>query len=126
MVYVEYALSSRHRPARAFDRLTRWEDHSVPFTRIRRTPEGFTARTGLGPLAFDDPMVIARWEPGRRAELIKRGRVVRGWAVIEVAPDGEGSRVVWREELGVPGMPGVLLRGPSRWMVRHLVRRLVG
>ncbi|OUZ06657.1 hypothetical protein BHE97_18760 [Aeromicrobium sp. PE09-221] len=126
MVYVEFAMSSSHPPGRAFDRLTRWEDHSVPFTRIRRTPEGFIARTGIGPLAFDDPMAIGRCEPGRRVELVKCGRVVKGWAVIEVAPRGDGSRVLWREEIGVPGVPAVLLRLPARWMVRHLARRLVG
>ena len=126
MVYVEYALSSPYVPERAFDQLTRWEDHSVPFTRIRRTADGFIARTGVGRLAFDDPMTIARWEPGRRVELVKRGRIVRGWAVIEVAPQGEGSRVLWREELDVIGVPGVLLRMPARWMVRRLSHHLAG
>ncbi len=126
MVYVEYRLSSRHDAPEAFDRLTRWEDHSVPLTRIRRTADGFTARTGLGPLAFDDPMSVVLVEPGRRVELVKRGRIVRGWATIEIAPAAQGSEVLWREDIAVIGVPGALLRLPARWMVRHLARRLVG
>lgn len=111
-------------------RLTDWRAHGgrVPLTRIvgvsaPATGVGarFTARTGVGAVGFDDPMEVVAWSPpgaGRavgRCRLVKRGRVVRGWAEIEVyGPEadtgyGEGPvRVVWREEIGVRGVPRAL------------------
>ncbi|MFE9405601.1 SRPBCC family protein [Streptomyces sp. NPDC006530] len=109
-------------PAEAWRRLTDWERHGegVPFTRIAvRTPPPagpgtvFVARTGLGRIAFDDPMEITRWRPpaeGRPGvcRLEKRGRVITGWAEIEVAAAGPGALVSWREELRVRGLPRAL------------------
>ncbi|MEK9517988.1 SRPBCC family protein [Streptomyces sp. NPDC087908] len=107
-------------PAEVWRRLTDWPAHGrqVPLTRTRvltpgpnRTGTRFTARTGIGRLSFDDPMEVVRWEPptaGRPGvcRLEKSGRVVRGWALVEVTagPHG-GSRVVWTEELTVRGVP---------------------
>ncbi|MFB7586054.1 SRPBCC family protein [Streptomyces sp. NPDC056169] len=107
-------------PREAWRRLTDWPAHGrqVPLTRTRVLTPGpngagtrFTARTGIGPLAFDDPMEVVRWEPpeaGRAGvcRLEKSGRVVRGWAAVEVtgAPGG-GCRVEWTEELSVRGLP---------------------
>ncbi|MGW5422501.1 SRPBCC family protein [Streptomyces sp. NPDC003943] len=98
----------------------------------------FTARTGMGRLGFDDPMEVVRFEPpaaGRAGvcRLEKYGRVVRGWAAFEVTAtpgtagaagasgvagpsgvarasgaSGAGSRVVWREELRLRGVPAAL------------------
>ena len=119
-------------PAEAWRRLTTWERHSatVPLTRITvRTPPPsgpgtvFVARTGVGPIGFDDPMRVVTWEPDRYCRLQKTGRVVTGWAEIEVRPDGSGtsgqaapaeadasagSIVRWREELRVRGVPAAL------------------
>ncbi|MFB6831255.1 SRPBCC family protein [Streptomyces hydrogenans] len=115
-------------PEETWRRLTDWPAHGrqVPLTRTRvltpgpsRTGTRFTARTGLGPLGFDDPMEVVRWEPPRGdrpgvCRLEKYGRLVRGWAEIEVAAAPGGSRVVWTEELSVRGLPraldGVLAR----------------
>ncbi|MDV5144065.1 SRPBCC family protein [Streptomyces sp. SBC-4] len=107
-------------PDEAWRRLTDWPAHGrqVPLTRTRVLTPGpngagtrFTARTGIGRLAFDDPMEVVRWEPpeaGRPGvcRLAKSGRVVRGWAEVAVtgAPDG-GCRVEWTEELAVRGLP---------------------
>ncbi|MFD3659242.1 SRPBCC family protein [Streptomyces sp. NPDC058659] len=107
-------------PDEAWRRLTDWPAHGrqVPLTRTRVLTPGlngagtrFTARTGIGRLAFDDPMRVVRWEPpeaGRPGvcRLEKSGRVVRGWAevAVSVAPDG-GCRVRWTEELAVRGLP---------------------
>ncbi|MFJ8667587.1 SRPBCC family protein [Streptomyces sp. NPDC093600] len=111
----------------AWRRLTDWAAHGarVPLTRTRVLTPGpsgvgtrFVARTGLGRLAFDDPMEVVRWEPPPEHSgserpavclLEKRGRVVLGRARIEVyaGPSG-GSRAVWTEELRVRGVPRAL------------------
>ncbi|WP_455351725.1 SRPBCC family protein [Streptomyces sp. SYSU K217416] len=115
----------RHTPLsadEAWRRLTDWERHAahVPLTRtvvMTPPPTGvgtlFNARTGVGRAGVDDPMQVVRWEPpaaGRpgRYRLEKRGRVVLGWAEIEVRPAGAGCRVLWLEELRVRGLPRLL------------------
>lgn len=108
MSVVQVRWRSVHDVEATFDRLTRWEEHSVPFTTIRRTPEGFTARTAWGPIGFDDPMEVVAFERPRFVRIEKRGRVVTGWAEIEVHPSGTGSEVRWTEYLRVRGVPGVL------------------
>ncbi|MFG3281182.1 SRPBCC family protein [Streptomyces sp. NPDC048111] len=111
-------------PAEAWRRLTDWERHGdgVPLTRITvltPPPNGagtvFVARTGLGPLGFDDRMEITRWQPPASGapgvcRLEKRGRVVTGWAEIEVGTSGTGpgASLVWREDLRVWGVPRAL------------------
>lgn len=128
----------------AWHRLTHWERHAdvVPLTAVRvltppPTREGtvFVARSGLGALAFDDPMEVVTWQPptGPTAtalcRLAKRGRFVTGWAEIEVRPHGDGgSRVLWREELSVRLLPGVLdlpLKSAARWMFGRAVDALL-
>ncbi|MEW2166079.1 SRPBCC family protein [Streptomyces sp. NPDC007084] len=125
---------SRHSVAESWRRLTDWPRHAdvVPLTRVTvRTPAPtrrgtvFVARSGIGPLAFDDPMEVTDWRPPRdggpgRCRLEKRGGVVTGWAEIEVhAAAGGGSRVVWREDLDVRGLPRFAdrpLERSARWM----------
>ncbi|MET8504863.1 SRPBCC family protein [Streptomyces sp. NPDC004787] len=109
-------------PDEVWRRLTDWPAHGalVPLTRTRVLPPGpngvgtrFTARTGLGPFGFDDPMEVVVFEPpapGRPGlcRLEKRGRVVRGRAAFEVTgTDTGGSRVVWDEELRLRGAPAL-------------------
>ncbi|TDT39776.1 polyketide cyclase/dehydrase/lipid transport protein [Streptomyces sp. BK208] len=131
-------------PEEAWRRLTRWERHgdTVPLTRVTADPPGPTrrgtvvvARTGAGRLVLDDAMEVTVWQPPRegypgRCRLEKRGRVVRGWAEIEVRPGPGGrTRVGWREELDVRFLPslfdGVLGRS-GRYVfgrtVDHLLR----
>ncbi|MEU0129950.1 SRPBCC family protein [Streptomyces sp. NPDC006289] len=106
--------------AEAWRRVTDWERHgdTVPFTSVTvraGPPTGagtvFVARTGLGPLGFDDPMEVVRWAPpasGRAGLCLleKRGSLVRGRASIDVRPTGSGSHVIWVEELRVRLLPG--------------------
>lgn len=122
-------------------RLTTWERHAdvVPLTRITvRTPPPsgagtvFVARTGLGPLGFDDVMEVVTWRPaaegGGLCRLEKRASFVTGWAEIEVAPRAAaagrtaGSTVVWREDLRVRWLPrafdGVLTAAGRRMFAR--------
>lgn len=97
-----------------------WPRHGdwAPLTSVRVTtarPDGvgaeFVARTGIGPLAFDDPMTVERWqppggdapgdEPGR-CDVVKRGRVVLGRAGFAVVPLASGRcRVDWHEDVTV-------------------------
>lgn len=123
-------------PAAAWQRLTDWERHTgtVPLTRTTvetPPPNGvgtcFVARTGVGRVAFADPMRVAVWEPPAaegapgRCRLEKTGRVVTGWAEIEVRAEGAGSYVVWREELRPRGLPRV-----AGGVVRFAGRRVFG
>ncbi|MEH0547825.1 SRPBCC family protein [Streptomyces sp. B21-105] len=127
----------------AWGRLTQWSRHGdvVPFTRIRvltppPTREGtvFVARSGIGPLAFDDRMEVAGWQPPAddepgRCRLEKRGRVVLGWAEIEVrALPGGRARVNWREALRVRFLPSFfdpLLKASARSVFGRAVDRLL-
>ncbi|MFF9277464.1 SRPBCC family protein [Streptomyces griseosporeus] len=127
----------------AWRRLTTWPRHgqAVPLTRVTvltppPTAEGtvLVARTALGPLGFDDRMEVTVWRPPSDGEpghcrLEKRGRLVRGWAEIEVRPGPGGrTRVIWREELDVRLLPGVfdgVLRGAGRWVFGRAVNRLL-
>lgn len=127
----------------AWRRLTEWPRHGgvVPLTRVTVTTPGptgegtvFVARTGVGPLSFDDPMEVTVWQPPGddtpgRCRLEKRGRVVTGWAEIEVRPGPGGrARVLWREELRVRWVPGVCdgaLRAAARYLFGRALNRLL-
>lgn len=112
----------------AWRRVTDWPAHgrAVPLTRILVETPGpsgpgtvFVARTGLGRVRFDDPMEVVRWEPpgaGRpgRCRLEKRGRVITGWAEIEVTESGDRTLVRWAEELRVSFLPRFLDRVTAR------------
>lgn len=129
--------------AEAWHRLTEWPRHgaAVPLTRVTvltppPTAEGtvFVARTGVGPLSFADPMEVTVWRPPRDGEpgfcrLEKRGRVVRGWAELEVRPGPGGrARVSWREEIGIRFLPSLfdgVLHGAARRMFGRAVNRLL-
>ena len=97
-----------------------WRRHGdwAPLTAVRVTtslPAGvgveFVARTGIGWLAFDDPMTVELWQPPGgnapgdrpgRCEVVKRGRVVLGRAGFSVVPLHSGrSRVDWDEDVTV-------------------------
>jgi hypothetical protein len=108
-----------------------WRRHGdwAPLTAVRVTtspPDGvggeFVARTGLGPLAFDDPMTVELWQPPGgnapgdrpgRCEVVKRGRVVLGRAGFSVVPlPGDRSRVDWDEDVTVTPHRVTRLAGP--------------
>ncbi|MEV5147967.1 SRPBCC family protein [Streptomyces sp. NPDC052727] len=130
-------------PGEAWRRLTDWPRHAgaVPLTRIRvltppPTREGtrFVARSGLGPLALDDVMEVTVWRPPADDEpglcrLEKRGRLILGWAEIEVRPAlGGRSRVVWREDLSVRFLPRAFdgpLKSASRLLFDRAANRLL-
>jgi hypothetical protein len=95
--------------------LTDWPSHGrwTPLTRVRvLTPVAsgvgarFVGRTGVGPLAFDDPMQVVEWRepapgvPGS-CRVVKQGRLVLGEAWFEVSPRAGGSRVTWTEDIEI-------------------------
>lgn len=105
----------------AWDAVTHWPAHGrhVPLTRVEVTQDAgglgdvFVGRTGLGRLAFDDPMRVTFWQPPTpdgpgRCVITKLGRVVGGHASIEVRAVGDSSQVRWTEEVEI---------GP-RWLQR--------
>jgi hypothetical protein len=82
----------------------------------------FVARTGIGSLAFDDPMKVELWQPPGgdapgdgpgRCEVVKRGRVVLGRAGFSVVPlPGGECRVDWDEDVTVTPHRVTRLAGP--------------
>ncbi|MCE4941779.1 SRPBCC family protein [Streptomyces sp. VTCC 41912] len=132
-------------PDAAWRRLTDWAAHAayVPLTTITVTTppptrEGttFVARTGLGRLAFDDVMRVVRWEPPDatgasavgRCRLVKQGRVVTGWAEVELGARDGGCRVVWRGEVHPRGVPGAfrpVVAGSARWLYGRILDGLL-
>ncbi|WP_130437934.1 SRPBCC family protein [Streptomyces sp. BK239] len=134
-------------PDEAWRRLTAWPRHGdvVPLTRVTvvtpgPTREGtvFVARSGVRPLVFDDRMEVTVWRPPTTdaggdgpglCRLEKRGRIVLGWAEIEVRPGPGGrARVVWREELRVRFLPSLfdpLLRVSARTLFGRAANQLL-
>ncbi len=115
-------------PASVWAAVTDFPAHAdaVPLTTITtdagdpRVGWRFVARTGIGPLRVDDPMRIALWSPPGeddgvgRVEITKEGRVLAGWASIEVAPGPTpgSTRLTWREEIDLAPVP--VLTRPAR------------
>lgn len=119
-------------PEQALSRVLDLDRHRPPLTTLHwqrplRPGSTVVARTALGPLGFDDTMVVRELD-ARHARLEKTGRVVRGMTTIDVAamPSG-GSRVHWQQELSVTGMPWALpVRVAGRIFYRGLLRRSLG
>jgi hypothetical protein len=125
--------------AEAWERVTDWERHGrfIPYTTVRLTspPDdagrvaGFVARTTVGPLHFDDPMDITWWEPPAGespgvCRIVKRGKVVAGWAVLTVTAEPDGCSVRWRENASVR-FTGPLLAWPTKVAAGFAFGRLV-
>jgi hypothetical protein len=125
----------------AWTRLTDWQRHgnAMPLTEVSVTgpPNSagatFVARTGIGPLSFDDPMEVTFWQPPTESapgvcRIVKRGRVVRGGAELTVSPMSGGCEVRWLEEarLGFGGLPlDAINRQFGRLLFGRLIARLL-
>lgn len=138
-------LSSAVPPDEAWRRVLdlRAHDRVIPLTRVTTgrssaadlTPGSrFVARTGVGPVGFDDVMVVEAITPPRGAEagsarIRKEGKVVRGSIDLLVRATPTGSVVSWTQDIEVRGVPralGWLTAGASRaaygWALRRLLR----
>jgi hypothetical protein len=124
---------------RTWEVLTDWPRHTgtVPFTRVRAVPgpegrthgegSGLVARTGVGPIAYDDRMTVTRWRPpgtglAGRCRLRKEGRLVTGGVDLTVVPVAPRRCVVtWTEQADVRPVH----RLPGGGAVEGVVGRLV-
>ena len=120
-------------PGAVWDAVTDFAAYAdwMPLTRMRLdegrpTPGwGFAGISGLGPLAFRDSMLVTVWEPpsgdGGRFRVVKTGRILGGWADVTVVPEGDGTRLDWREDAVVRPLPAKRLLDPlvvrgSEWL----------
>jgi len=104
-----------------FEKLVDWDAHSaaIPLTRLQhdgdvRLGQRFVARTGVGPLGFDDPMQVEllRRPTGDNAdalpgvvEVAKQGRVIGGRVRWTVTPTPTGTEVEWAQQLTIGWLP---------------------
>ncbi|MFX4287949.1 hypothetical protein ACOKS4_14935 [Janibacter sp. G349] len=113
-------------PEETWRRLWDLDRHTavIPLTTVTPHPPatrlgagvGFTGRTALGSLGFDDVMRVVEWSPpsdpaSGRAVVDKVGRVVGGRIEVTVASLRHGSRVTWRQTVRLPWLPR-----PLRWI----------
>jgi hypothetical protein len=128
--------------ALAWDRLTDWPRHAryVPLTTITvptPPPNGigtlFIAHTGLARIGFDDPMEVTEWAPPEgpvagRCHLIKRGRLMLGWAELVVTPRASGCTATWTEDISVARLPKAfdpITALSSRLLFSRVLRKLL-
>lgn len=121
MASFEIRIDSPLSAAAAWGRLLDLRAHSdvIPLTTVTGdildaaalTPGSrFTAHTGLGPLGFDDPMVVDEIEQpsgngAGRARIRKEGSLVRGTIDLTVTPRAGGSLVVWSQNIAIRHLP---------------------
>jgi hypothetical protein len=73
----------------------------------------FVARTAVGPVGFDDVMLVESItqpdaDQAGTAWIQKEGSVVRGSIDLRITPAGAGSTVEWSQQIGVLGVPRFL------------------
>ncbi|HEX7106970.1 MAG TPA: SRPBCC family protein [Acidothermaceae bacterium] len=129
-------------PQAVWDKLVDWPTHErwMLLTKVESTTEdehglgaGIVGVTGIGPVAFKDPMTVTGWQPPpapvARCEVAHMGRIVRGAGAFEVESTPSGSRVVWSEWVRVPfGLLGdvgwLAVRPVAAMFLRISLRRL--
>jgi len=72
----------------------------------------FVARTAVGPLGFDDVMVVDSIDQpteasGGRARIHKEGKLIHGTIDFRVTPHGSSSSVDWSQQIRVRWVPRV-------------------
>lgn len=111
-------LDSRLAPDEALRRVLdlRQHDRIIPFTRVEPALPAdqlvagteFTARTGVGPLAFNDRMRVEQIAIGAAesgAVISKHAPVIGGTIRLTVTASGSGSRLLWRQRVLLPWLP---------------------
>ncbi|MGO4597191.1 SRPBCC family protein [Terrabacter sp. 2RAF25] len=119
-VTVETELPAEEAWRRLFD--LRAHTRAIPLTTLRgevltadglRAGSRFVARTAVGPVGFDDRMVVDEIVPPQSGgagstRIRKEGNVVRGQIDVVVAPTAGGSRVEWEQVIRVRPLPALL------------------
>ena len=142
MAQVSFALDV-HCPAsaeRTWQALIDWRGHAtwIPQTTVRildgdgGVATTFIARSGIGPLAFDDTMKVTLLDPVTRTAMVRKtGPLLTGTAGFTVSDAGSGCRIHWQEDVHVPHVPPFLApalaiggRVMFRVAIRGLARRL--
>ncbi|WP_242652788.1 SRPBCC family protein [Intrasporangium flavum] len=146
MARFEVTIVSSLPAAEAWRRILDLRAHSevIPLTTVRGDAldaaslapgARFVARTGVGPLAVDDAMVVEAYTPPTGhdpgvAHLRKEGRAVTGNLTLRVAPTADGCVVTWKQRIGVRGVPSVadavvarVARSAYRRTLLELLRR---
>lgn len=129
----ELSLTVPGDPTEVWDRLWDLDRHTeaVPLTTVTGGPLAqdvrFMGRTGLGPVHFDDVMVVREWDPPRRCVVEKVGTPL-GTITATLEPDGGGrTHVLWRQSYAVRGLPdrvAALARPVVRTAYRLALRRI--
>ena len=121
-------------PDQVWQRLWDLDRHTaaVPLTTVAGDPPGpgarFSGRTAVGPLGFDDDMVVRTWDPPRMAVVDMVGRVVTGSIVATLEPVADGTLLRWRQTYGsalVPARLAALARPAVRAAYRSALRRII-
>lgn len=104
-------------PAQLWAALADWSAHGqwIPATTVRIL-EGdgglgtrFVARTGIGPLAFDDNMTVIEFDAATTHAVVqKTGPLLTGSAGFRIEPRAEGAHLIWFETIRVPLLPRFL------------------
>ena len=106
-----------------WDRITDWPAQSDWMLGTKVTGTGnavngeIAAFTGVWKIGFLDTMVITRWEPPFRCDVLHTGKVVKGTGSFQVEKiDDKTSRFIWIEDLNIPlgiiGLVGFKLLKP--------------
>ena len=87
----------------------------------------FVARTGVGPLAFDDVMVVEEIDAAS-ARIAKQGRIIQGSIALGVTAEPGGSAVRWQQQVRLPWLPSFLQPAAAcllRFGYRRVLKRLL-
>lgn len=87
-------------------------EHRTGVGTVMRVP------TRVGPLTTEDWIIVTDWVEGRAIGVVHVG-LVTGAGIISLAPEGEGTRVQWDEELDLP----ITLGGPIGEVVARPILR---
>lgn len=144
VVELESALAAGAALRRVLD--LREHDRIIPFTRVRPAVSAdeltagteFVARTGLGPVGFDDVMRVEEIGFGdgggdaerdgdgvARAIISKHAPAIRGTIRLTITPAVGGSHVRWEQEVLLPWLPR-FVQGLAARVVRAGYRRVLG
>lgn len=115
----------------------RAHDRVIPLTRVRpavpatdlHPGSSFVARTGVGPLGFDDPMRVEAVDEHGAAEpagavIVKEGHVIQGRIEVLITPTAAGSLLSWHQQVALPWLPG-FLQAPAARVLRRGYRRVL-